>query len=286
MIRRFAEHAAISYCQNQTALEALSGLNLRTGFFEVLVDSADYLNRINYYATFNPTTRILTFVFRGSTNKQDALLDLTTIDLPLNLTTLPLKNVSQLDDPRVHAGFYGRFAMKRSNATRNLRNAVNQIHSKYGSEQPFSTVVVGHSLGAAWAMLQAADWVNQGFSIDAFYSFGQPIVGNAVAADGLAETIGLDKYIRIVNRNDIIPHLGYAPGGAHSRNANEQFVAHTGEDQREMFVQTCNGGQDPRCSLSIDCMKWSWFHHSEVELLQLRSSFCRNNIVTSNSVYE
>ncbi len=260
-------------------------LNLRVGEYDLIVNGFDYLNEVNYYSSFNSKTRVLSFVFRGSTNKQDFVLDLASIAIPLNLTLVPLKTINDSDGAMVHAGFWARFVSERANTTRDLDKTIEYIRSHYG-EEPISTVVVGHSLGAAWAFLQAADWATFGYKIDACYTYGQPLVGNEVTANALASAIGIDRFIRVVNRNDMIPHLGFGPNGSHPTKSDEYWVPYFGEDKKSFYIKKCNGGVDPTCSLSVKCLRWSWRHHSELENMSVRENFCRNNRVTPTLVYE
>lgn len=285
LIKRFSEHAAMSYCFNSTVLNNMTGKNLRFGDITVLKTGIDYKQRMNYYATYNNMTRILTFVFRGSTNQQDDLLDLINVPKPFNYTTMPIKALENNPAALVHTGFWSKFSLEQAEVTKALNESLSFVKRNAGNGS-IDVVVVGHSLGAAWSILQAADWASRGYPISALYTFGQPRVGNEVTINAMSDIIGNDKYIRVVNANDLIPHLGFA-GALHPVAATEywipvpEMVGDSHADPRK-----CNGGQDASCSLSLPCMKWNWHHHAELGDFSQRSDFCRINRPAPADIYK
>lgn len=107
------------------------------------------------------------------------------------------------------------------------------------------------------------------------------MVGNQAFVDGVADAIGPQKIIRVVNKDDIVPHIGFAPEGAQPSNVTEYFIPQRGGPMR-----TCTQkDRKRRCSEQFSCFQWSWHHHSEVGDFSMREDFCRVDNVTLNSVY-
>lgn len=285
LILRFAEFAALSYCENASVIESFEDRNMRMGDFELLATEKDYTGEIIFYTAFNPITRIMVAVFRGSTNKQDVFWDALSIPVPLNLTQLPLEGLTTSMNATVHAGFYGRFITYKKNTTEILEDSLRMVYRQdtlnNGTSTPIALVIVGHSLGAAWALLQAADWALNGINATAAYLYGQPMVGDLETANALSETFGPGKIVRVVNRNDMIPHIGFAPNGSHATNTPEFYYRADGRHK----LRICENGMDERCSQGLGCMRWSWRHHSEVSNLSLHGDLCRMNRSVPNSVY-
>jgi hypothetical protein len=197
LIKRYGEYMALIYCRN---LNFIFNLNLRVGKL-ILSEQYDSFGKRITYSSFNPQTKELIFVFRGSDNLIDYLIDARIRLIPANQTetSIPVTSTSQ-----VHSGFWGRFANTRNMVTIDLFNSIAQIRSMDSSAvADFHIVVVGHSLGASWAFIPTADWIASGIPIAAFYSYGMPIVGNKEFVDILSNIIGPNRIVRVVNGNKL-----------------------------------------------------------------------------------
>jgi len=175
----------------------------------------------------------------------------------------------------VDIGFYQRFQQEKTAIVSALRQVLNRY-----SNPSFSFIVVGHSLGAAWAFLNAGYFVslndiNQ--RMTAIYTFGQPLLGSALFVNQITNQLDtpMTRYVRVVNRNDLIPHIG-CKKCIQPENSNEKWI----ENTNSVIWKDCHGGQDLTCSSGIPCSKLSWSNHSAVGEFSMRGEFCR---IASNS---
>ncbi|KAG6041141.1 hypothetical protein E4U41_005865 [Claviceps citrina] len=98
---------------------------------------------------------------------------------------------------KVHAGF--------SKAWREVRDeVVGIINSARGAYPNYRVVVTGHSLGAAVAVLAAADLRKDGITVD-IYTYGSPRVGNDHFSDWMDAQPG--GHWRVTHGKDPIPKL-------------------------------------------------------------------------------
>jgi hypothetical protein len=178
--------------------------------------------------------------------------------------------LSASKDVYVDIGFYQRFQNQKSAIASSVRQLLNQY-----SNPSFSFIVVGHSLGAAWAFLNAGYFasltdINQ--RMTAVYTFGQPLLGSALLVDQMTAKLDtpIERYVRTVNRNDLIPHIG-CEKCIQPEYSNEKWVMKTDTVQ----WKDCQGGQDLTCSSGIPCRQLSWSNHSAVGEFSMRGEFCR-----------
>jgi predicted lipase len=70
-------------------------------------------------------------------------------------------------------------------------------------------LVTGHSLGAALALLCAADLKRSGVvgSGIKLYDYGSPRVGNRAFANYMYNLLGSGAVMRVVHAKDAVPHL-------------------------------------------------------------------------------
>jgi predicted lipase len=121
-----------------------------------------------------------------------------------------------------------------------IKNALNALGGG-------TTVVTGHSLGAAMAGLAIFDLYNSGFSVSGpHYTFGQPRDGDSTYASTYASTLGEDIIYRVVHNADVVPHLPTESMGFH-HTAREVWY-----NEDSSSYQVCDGsGEDPNCSDSV-----------------------------------
>ena len=115
-----------------------------------------------------------------------------------------LTNLQVVKDPgpwpktKVHEGFQDAFlvsALKIGDIIGRERSANQQIW------------LTGHSLGGALAVLLAATLFENGIDVHGLYTFGAPRVGNKQFAKALNERLDGKAHWRVVNRDDIVPHV-------------------------------------------------------------------------------
>jgi hypothetical protein len=258
------------YCPNLISIKNMSKKNLRVGSFQLESFGNDSNHRIFWYLTSNDDQKQLTLVHRGTTihNRNDVLVDLDPIrsDARHQQTfSLDFPYLEQNPTPIVAQGFHLRF----KNQQRPIEYAIQTALLKYPQ---YSLVIVGHSLGAAWAYLNAGYLAGKNsISIAALYTFGQPLLGNSIFVDQLAKKIGIKKIIRVVNKNDIVPHIGCAECKQPNEPA-EKWIS-----MNNQWID-CQGGHDMNCSSGLPCNELSWTEHSSVATFSMRSQFCQIKI--------
>jgi len=136
------------------------------------------------------------------------------------------------------------------NAAQTLRNANPNL--------PF--LFTGHSLGAAMSVLAATDvYLTLGDSLGDIYSwnFGQPRTGNSEFANGVDSIFSAS--FRIVNEDDIVPHLPPRLGGFTHIETEVWFP----NGYSNYSICTGGDGEDPNCSDSIPVWDYSIPDHLE-----------------------
>lgn len=139
----------------------------------------------------------------------------------------------------VHGGF--------TSTWESVRGPVMDEVERLVGQQPNAKVfVTGHSLGAAVAVLAAADLGasahSLGYPIEGVYTYGQPRVGNKAFRE-FYET-GEHVSFRLTHWKDIVPHL--PPKGMDDYYHTSTEVFYT-EDSSQYTI--CDGsGEDPKCS--------------------------------------
>lgn len=173
-------------------------------------------------------------------------------------------------DVYVDIGFYQRFQDEKLPILSALRQVLNQY-----SNPSFSFIVIGHSLGAAWAFLNAGYFtslndINQ--RMTAIYTFGQPLLGSALFVNEITAKFDspIQRYVRTVNQNDLIPHIGCGKC-LQPEYSNEKWI----ENTNSIIWKDCQGGQDLTCSSGLLCRQLSWSNHSAVGKFSMRGEFCR-----------
>lgn len=127
-------------------------------------------------------------------------------------------------------------------------------------------MVTGHSLGGAMANILVADMSFNNY-IDGMelYTFGTPRTGNKEFA-----TLGLTNrnvHYRLVNKNDLIPHLPPALLYTYAHTATEIWFTkwpkkdEGGEEPGTYKICTSDQGEDDSCSNQIMPYLWSVYDH-------------------------
>jgi len=158
-------------------------------------------------------------------------------DLSFAKTDLEFSGVS---GAHVHQGFYDAY----NAVSQDVLNAVQALQSQYPSASVYFT---GHSLGGAIATLATLDAaVSWGVSSDQLghFTFGSPRVGDSTFASAFTEYVGANNHYRVVNDDDLVPHVPMEIMGFH--HVSTEVWLH---DNTETV---CNSsGEDPSCSDSV-----------------------------------
>jgi predicted lipase len=171
--------------------------------------------------------------FRGSDNLENWIKDL---DFPKK-TAYP-----KCTDCEIHGGFL--------DAWTEVQDEVLQAVETLLNVMPDAKVfVTGHSMGAAMAVLCAAELGasshSLGKKIEAVYTFGQPRVGNQAFHDFYAT--GEHVSWRVTHYRDIVPHLPLEVMGFH-HTSTEAFY-----NEDFSVLKICDGsGEDEACADQYD----------------------------------
>jgi len=186
------------------------------------------------YVGYNPNYSEIVASFRGSSDIQNWIEDVTAIKTP------PGQAFPGLPNSRVEVGFWTYWNSVKScvtSAIKNLRSA----HPTY------STFTTGHSLGAAASTLAAMDMiVNLGMPGVQVLNYGQPRVGNQDFATNTHKYIsGLQ---RMVDNKDIVPSV---PPQALGYEHETTEIWETPSGGANYKVCSSTNGEDPTCSDSV-----------------------------------
>lgn len=141
----------------------------------------------------------IVIAFRGTSSKQDALIDIKFHKVPFTVAEDDTGAFSMTDLKRKELGYVHRgFLMAVGSVWRTVRKWMS-IH--YTGQPIFLT---GHSLGAANATVMAMRLTHAGFPVTAVYTFGCPRVGDSSFARLFNEVI---RHYRYVNHNDIVTRM-------------------------------------------------------------------------------
>lgn len=171
--------------------------------------------------------------FRGTLGPANYLTD-----MQARLTQVPWLE----EGVKVHEGFLRAYDTLRSKVFAGL----SALH-RHGD---YYFLATGHSLGGALSMLAAADPGLRQFRPTSI-SFGAPRVGN----DAFASLLGPQVSKRLVNKNDIVPHLPLRAFGY--RHGPQEFWHHA--DRR--IACSPVDGEDGTCSNSLKV--YGYFAHLE-----------------------
>jgi hypothetical protein len=130
-----------------------------------------------------------------------------------------------------------------------LTTAINDLWSQMGSNSRI--VVTGHSLGGAIATL-CAQYLSTVYPYVSIYTYGSPRVGNYAFAELFNSTV-TDSY-RVINRDDIVPHLPYFASTNFHHVPREIWFYVGGEYP---YAICGLSGEDQSCADSLPTYEWS-----------------------------
>ncbi|RKP26220.1 Alpha/Beta hydrolase protein [Syncephalis pseudoplumigaleata] len=285
LLYRYAFYSAATYCDDGATVEKLTQVKLQEGGTPLPLTGAQIVHwydedSMGHYVAVNPAQRAVVLTFRGSNNNRNFMDAADVYEIKPNATLYDAPPGSSLALPprdakaRVFRGF------SRS-AERQIETAIRQLHDAHEKHGNYSVVIAGHSLGGAVAQLAALYariHYRDRLPLDAVYTYGKPIVGNALFEDWSVNVIGPTPFLRFVSSNDVVPHLWY---DNNARNNPESRIRQA-EGATEIYCPdydapnmiVCNGETDPRCSEMQDCTKLTWEHHSEYAGFRATKSVC------------
>jgi Lipase (class 3) len=145
-----------------------------------------------------------------------------------------------------------------------------QIQARYPT---YSLVINGHSLGAAKALITGfiiSKFYPTKLNLKAVYTFSQPLVGSTAFATWMSECIGIDRVIRIVSGDDLVPWVREAKNVQHPQSIAEIYNPNPAYN----IWRKCQGPNDENCSAGKSCLKKDWAHHSIFGGVRAGRSIC------------
>lgn len=229
--------------------------------------------RFKGYIAFQPREKELVIAFQGTMGIEDWMDDLNALMIPLHW------HGTENDREKIHWGFYRSYMSVRDQI---ITNGIETISRNEWKD--IKTIhIVGHSLGGAIASICGLDLrtnYNQNLTEDKeirIVTLGQPRIGNLAFSEYYDRCFpGANDTLRIVNGNDIVPHLPPLATGYihHSRevwvsgNLLNCIMGH-GKLSYELLGGSPNTTilcssiipEDPECSASISPVKLSLPQH-------------------------
>lgn len=279
----FASYTGFTSFANRDIVRSMSGITVNgkpfyTGQFELVhtremsTNSSILTNgRMSLYKMFtNQNQKLIVMSWRGSANPADYSADVAS-KIGVKPDSRYYKKTVCPYTGNENRDFFVAKGFADTLTTDVLKEVVEDLNKAKSAHPGFKTVIAGHSLGAAKALLatQYLRLNHPNITIDALYTYGQPVTGSTKFNDYVARCIGPEKYVRVVssdgmlcffarNSIDIIPWFGTTEIKQHSSLVKEVFAP---DFNQPKFV-TCQGPHDTRCSAGASCKRKSWTHHS------------------------
>ncbi|EJD04681.1 alpha/beta-hydrolase [Fomitiporia mediterranea MF3/22] len=207
------------------------GTTLVTTFSDIGTDTQGYVTR-------DDERKEIIAAFRGSTDLQDFVTDLT-----FALADFSSPGVTGTDGVKVHLGF-----MDAYNSVADT--VISTVSDQLKAHPDYSLISTGHSLGGALASLGgvslAANFPDTPLRV---FTFGQPRTGNPAYATLAENLIGVSNLFRGTETYDGVPTIppqffGYQHHGS-------EFWASRDPNTDPKNIVACIGREDPHCSDSI-----------------------------------
>ncbi|KAI9590921.1 Alpha/Beta hydrolase protein [Syncephalis fuscata] len=235
---------------------------------------------MGHYVAVSPDQKAVILSFRGSNNNRNFMdaADVSEGQPEPNLYGVPVNNIDQLPPMPNRARLFNGFARS---ARSQIETAVEKLYDAYSKNPTYSVIITGHSLGGAvsqLAALYARIRYRKTMPLAAVYTYGKPIIGNALFEDWSVSIIHPTPFFRFVSSDDVVPLLWY---DNNSRKTPESRVRHAlgaqevyCPDFSSPTMIVCKGELDSECSEMQDCTRLSWAHHSEYAGFRATKSVC------------
>ncbi|EPZ34596.1 alpha/beta-hydrolase [Rozella allomycis CSF55] len=208
----------------------------------------------------NPRDKTLVIAFRGSSNLDDYIANFnsepvqfgennTDTRFPLKTCPIPVDGHSRW----AFEGFLNKLPLDI------LRELSFYLIKAFKNHMTHKVVITGHSLGGALALFFALYMkLNYPeFAVSAIYTYGQPVIGSTFFTEWMANCIGVNKIVRVVSENDIVPWVRSNSQQSHPANMPEIYVPNANENK---WI-ACKGSLDPKCSIQTKCDAKDWTTH-------------------------
>ncbi|KAI8050186.1 Alpha/Beta hydrolase protein [Syncephalis plumigaleata] len=275
LLYRYAFYSAATYCENGDVVKKLTGVKLQEDTLAIPLTGATIthwydIDSVGHYVAVNEQQKAVVLAFRGSNNNRNFLdaADVTETSPDPVLYNVPANDTAN-DIPPMKSG------------TQSNRNGGESVDDRLPSAHRLLVIITGHSLGGAVAQLAALHArvkYRTELPLTAVYTYGKPIIGNALFEDWSVDVIQPTPFLRFVSSNDVVPNLWY---DNNARKKIESRVRHaTGAkeiycpDPASPKMVICKNETDSECSEMQVCTQLSWEHHSEYAGFRATKSVC------------
>ncbi|RYO76066.1 hypothetical protein DL766_003791 [Monosporascus sp. MC13-8B] len=138
--------------------------------------------------------REVILAFRGTSNIQDFMIDLSEDLVPFNTT-----GVTNCEGCMAHEGF-----LKAWNSV--AQESIDGVKAELAANSGYKVTVTGHSLGGSLASLATVSMLGSGIDVTTF-TYGQPRTGNQAFADFVDQQAPQGKMFRVTHANDGVPQV-------------------------------------------------------------------------------
>ncbi|TFK69116.1 alpha/beta-hydrolase [Pluteus cervinus] len=230
----FADYAAASYCQSSKILNWNCGPHCTDNpAFQPVAAGGDGSDTQFWFVGFDPIEQTVVVSHQGTNPAAivSLLTDINIVRQALDASLFPGIG----DDIQVHSGFASAHA-------KTANDVLSAVQSTLSSNNVSTVTIVGHSLGAALALLDGVflplHLPDVNFSV---IGYGTPRVGNEAFADYVDAHVNVS---RVNNKEDPIPImpgrlLGYShPSGEKHIQDDETWIACPGQDNTDALCTT------------------------------------------------
>jgi len=233
---RLLYFAYASYCP-ASAVQAWTCQHCQESGFKVLSLLSDTGKNTFGYVGYSSKLNEIIVAFRGtvSSSIKNWVEDLSAFK--------GWSDVDGISDARAESGFESAYKPLKPQMLSAVSAAVQQYPTA-------SITVTGHSLGGAMSTLAAVDLTQgEGYSDITHYTFGSPRTGNPTFASAYQSLVGSGQRIRVVNNNDLVPHVPLEDFGY--EHVAQEIWLHNGGT----VVCSTTNGEDPNGSDSLSLLQ-------------------------------
>ncbi|RYP05627.1 hypothetical protein DL765_009776 [Monosporascus sp. GIB2] len=172
--------------------------------------------------------------FRGTSNIQDLVVDLSQDLVPFNTT-----GVTNCEGCMAHEGF-----LKAWNSV--AQESIDGVKAELAANSDYKVTVTGHSLGGSLASLATVSMLGSGIDVTTF-TYGQPRTGNQAYADFVDQQAPQGKMFRATHANDGVPQVISTSNGY--RHHSTEFWQKDAATAAGTFQ--CSGQEPQDCNNSV-----------------------------------
>jgi len=225
-----------------------------------------------YFIAVNEAQKAIYVIFRGATSRGDWLTAAEYSPVACKPQVFP----NAPPDCTVRYGFQESTNRILTDPSTGILAALPPVMQKYPQ---FDVVFAGHSLGAAIAAYtaHAVKLRFPNMRLRALFTFGQPILGNAIFTDWLTGNIVASRFLRGLSSDDIVPYMTLVadtklPLKDQYRHTPNAPILYFSNPKVRKF-RKCPDANDKKCN-QYTCEQRNWESHSNYGAWRIAQRFC------------